>query len=96
MKMFRQMQQQMEKIQKELGETTLETTAGGGAVKVSITGDQRVTAIKVDPAALEPGDAEFLGDMLLAAVNDAIQQSQALAKKKLSVLTGGLNIPGLG
>ena len=96
MKMYRQMQQQMQKIQQELGETTIETSSGGGAITVSITGDQRITSIKIDPQTLDPPDPELLGDMLVAAVNEALQQSQELAKKKLGVLTGGLNIPGLG
>ena len=96
MKMFRQFQRQMEKVQDELKQMTVEATAGGGAVKVVATGDQRVVSIDIDPSVIDPEDAEFLSEMILVAVNDAMEQSQELAKSKLGGLTGGLNIPGLG
>jgi DNA-binding YbaB/EbfC family protein len=96
MKMFRQFQKQMEKVQNELQEMTVEASAGGGAITVVATGDQRIVSIDIDPSAVDPEDAELLADMLMVAVNDAIEQSQALAKSKLGGLTGGLNIPGLG
>ena len=96
MKMFRQFQKQMEKVQEELKAMTVEATAGGGAVKVVATGDQRVVSIDIDPAVIDPEDAEFLSEMILVAVNDAMEQSQELAKSKLGGLTGGLKIPGLG
>ncbi len=95
MKMVRQMQQQMEKIQEELRQTTLEATAGGGAVTVVVTGDQRIESIVIDPAAVDPAEADLLADMITAAVNEALEKSQALANTKLGALTGGLNIPGL-
>ncbi|MYD94181.1 MAG: YbaB/EbfC family nucleoid-associated protein [Chloroflexi bacterium] len=96
MKMFRQFQKQMEKVQEELKQMTVEATAGGGAVKVVATGDQRVVSIDIDPSVIDPEDAEFLSEMILVAVNDAMEQSQELAKSKLGGLTGGLKIPGLG
>ncbi len=96
MKMFRQFQKQMEKVQEELKTMTVEATAGGGAVKVVATGDQRVVSIDIDPSVIDPEDAEFLAEMILVAVNDAMEQSQELAKSKLGGLTGGLKIPGLG
>ena len=96
MKMFRQFQKQMEKVQEELKQMTVESTAGGGAVKVVATGDQRVVSIDIDPSVIDPEDAEFLSEMILVAVNDAMEQSQELAKSKLGGLTGGLKIPGLG
>ena len=96
MKMLRQFQQQMQKIQDELKQTTLTTTAGGGAITVVITGDQHIESISIDPAAIDPEDPELLADMITAAINEAIEESQGLAKQKLGVLTGGLNIPGLG
>lgn len=96
MKMFRQFQKQMEKVQDELKQMTVEATAGGGAVKVVATGDQRVVSIDIDPSVIDPEDAEFLSEMILVAVNDAMEQSQELAKGKLGGLTGGLKIPGLG
>lgn len=96
MKMFRQFQKQMEKVQDELKAMTVEATAGGGAIKVVATGDQRIVSIDIDPSAVDPEDAELLADMIMVAVNDAIEQSQELAKSKLGGLTGGLKIPGLG
>ena len=85
----------MEKIQAELAEQTLEVSSGGGVVTVTITGDQKIRAIKVDPEAVDPEDVEMLEDLLTAAVNEALAESQALAGEKLGALTGGLKIPGL-
>jgi DNA-binding YbaB/EbfC family protein len=95
MAMFQRMQQQMLKIQEELAKETLETTAGGGAVTVTITGQLKVQAVKIKPEVIDPDDAEMLEDLVLAAVNDAIQKSQELQAKRLSALTGGMKIPGL-
>jgi len=75
---------------------TVEATSGGGAVTVVATGDQRVVSVDIDPAVIDPDDADFLAEMILVAVNDAMEQSQELAKSKLGGLTGGLKIPGLG
>ena len=96
MKMFRQFQKQMEKVQEELKAMTVEATAGGGAVTVVAAGDQRLVSIDIDRAIIDPEDSEFLEELILVAVNDAMEQSQELAKSKLGGLTGGLKIPGLG
>ena len=96
MKMFRQFQKQMEKVQDELKSMTVEASAGGGTITVVATGDQRIVSLDIDPSAVDPEDAELLADMIMVAVNDAIEQSQELAKSKLGGLTGGLKIPGLG
>ena len=95
MAMFQKMQQQMLKIQEQLGKETIEATAGGGAVTVTITGQLKVQAIKIDPEALDPDDVEMLQDLLVTAFNDAVAKSQDLQAKRLSVLTGGMKIPGL-
>ncbi len=95
MAMFERMQRQMLKIQEDLSKETLETTAGGGAVTVTITGQLKVQAVKIKPEVIDPDDAEMLEDLVLAAVNDAIQKSQELQAKRLSALTGGMKIPGL-
>ena len=105
MKMLRQMQQKMTKIQEELGRETVESTAGGGAVKVVMTGHQQVQAIEIMPEVLESaltpeGDVDedgmaMLQDLLVAAVNDAVHKSQELANRRLSAITGGMNFPGL-
>lgn len=95
MKMMRRLQQQMEKAREELQAATLEVVSGGGAVKITITGEQHIESIEIDPAAIDLDDPELLADLICVAVNEAIDQSQDLAKQKLGGLTGGLNIPGL-
>ena len=94
-KLLRQMQAQLAKIQEELAAATVEGTAGGGAVKVVMTGQQRVRAVQLDPAALDPEDVELLQDMIVAAMNEALAKSQELAARRLSALTGGLKLPGM-
>ena len=94
-KLLQQMQAQMLKIQKELGEQTVEATAGGGAVKIVITGQQRVQAVTLDATVVDPDDVEMLQDLMVAAFNEALQKSQELAATRMSALTGGLKIPGL-
>jgi DNA-binding YbaB/EbfC family protein len=94
--MIRQAQKQMaqlQKIQEELETLTVEGTAGGGAVKVVMTGKQMVESVTIDPEAAE--EVDLLQDMVLAAVNDASVKAQELAAEKMSVVTGGMNIPGL-
>ena len=93
--MMRQAQKQLaqlQKIQEELETLTVEGTAGGGAVKVTITGKQIVESVTIEPEAAE--EVELLQDMVLAAVNDASNKAQELAAQKMSVVTGGMNIPG--
>lgn len=92
---IQKMQEDMLKEQEALADETLEVSAGGGAVTVEITGHQRVTKIIIKPEVIDPDDAEMLGDLIMAAVNQAIEQSQALAAQRLEGLTGGLNLPGL-
>jgi nucleoid-associated protein EbfC len=95
MKMMQQMQARLEKIQQELEEAQVEGTAGGGAVRVTANGLRTVTSIKIDPDAVDPADTEILEDMILAAINEAMTQAEALSQEKMGALTGGLNIPGL-
>ena len=95
MRQAQQLQQRLAKMQQELEEATVEATAGGGMVRAVVTGKQTVTAITIDPAAVDPDDLEVLEEMVMAAVNEALQKSQEMAQQKLGALTGGLNIPGL-
>jgi len=95
MAMFERMQRQMVKIQEELAKETVEASAGGGAVKATMTGQQKLVSIVIDPEVVDPEDVEMLQDLVVAAVNDALVKSQELQAKRLSVLTGGLKIPGL-
>jgi DNA-binding YbaB/EbfC family protein len=90
-----QLQAKLAKAQEELGNMTVEATSGGGAVKVVIDGHQKVHSIEISPEAVDAGDVELLQDLVMAAVNEAITKSQELVNKRLSSLTGGLNIPGL-
>ncbi len=82
----------MQKIQEELESLTVEGSAGGGAVKVVMTGKQIVESVTIEPEAAE--EVDLLQDMVLAAVNDASSKAQELAAQKMSVVTGGMNIPG--
>ena len=93
--MMRQAQKQLaqlQKIQEELETMTVEGSAGGGAVKVVMTGKQIVESVTIEPEAAE--EIDLLQDMVLAAVNDASTKAQELAAQKMSVVTGGMNIPG--
>jgi DNA-binding YbaB/EbfC family protein len=90
-----ELQARLAKAQKELAEATVEATAGGGAVTVTVTGQQQFKSIKIAPEAINPDDVEMLQDLVLAAVNEAIAKSQELAAERMSKVTGGLKIPGL-
>lgn len=96
--MVRQMQKlqkKMEEAQEKVDKMEIETSAGGGMVKVTINGKREILSIKLDPEVLDPDDSEMLEDMLLVAVNDAIKQAEELNESEMGKLTGGLNIPGL-
>lgn len=90
MNQMQQMQEQMATAQSALENETLTVTAGGGAISIVITGHQRVQAITVNADLLNPEDVEMLQDMLVAGVNAAIEQSQALAAERMEGITGGL------
>ncbi|MFZ5909882.1 MAG: YbaB/EbfC family nucleoid-associated protein [Chloroflexota bacterium] len=90
MAQLQRMQQQLAEAQAALAEETVTATAGGGAIKVTMTGDQKCRAVVIDPALLEDADAEMLQDLVLSAVNLALDQSRELAAQKLGPLAGGL------
>ncbi|MSQ07232.1 MAG: YbaB/EbfC family nucleoid-associated protein [Dehalococcoidia bacterium] len=94
MRQAQRLQAQLAKIQEELETLTAEGSAGGGVVKVVMTGKQVVQTVTIAPEAAE--ELELLQDLVLAAVNDAFAKTQELAAKKMAVVTGGMNIPGLG
>lgn len=94
-KKIQQLQQQMTETQDNLSEEVIEVSAGGGAITISITGDQRLKNIIIDPDVVDPDDVEMLQDLVLAAVNEALEKSQSLASERMQGLTGGLDIPGL-
>jgi len=95
MKQAKIMQKKIQGIKKELEEMEFEASAGGGAVKVRINGSQEIIGVDIDKEMVKPGDLDMIEDMVMVALNDAIKQSKDEARKKMSVLTGGMNIPGL-
>jgi len=95
MKQAQKMQAKMAQVQEDLKNEVLDVSAGGGMVKVTITGDLQVKSIVIDPAAIDPDDAEMLQDMVTAAVNEAIRSAQELAASRMGEVTNGVNIPGL-
>jgi DNA-binding YbaB/EbfC family protein len=96
MQQIQKLQQDMMQAQEALGQETVTVTAGGGAITVVITGHQQVESIQIDPEVVDPEDVEMLQDLIVAAMNEAVEKSRELAAERLSGLTGGLNIPGLG
>jgi DNA-binding YbaB/EbfC family protein len=95
MQQAQKLQEKLAKAQQELSETTLEVSSGGGAVTVTVNGQQQIKSIKISPEVVDPDDVEMLEDLVLSAISEAISQSQELAAKQLGGLTGGLKIPGL-
>lgn len=87
---LQKLQEQLQITQEQLAEETVTASSGGGVVKVTVTGDQRCTAVEIDPQLLEDVDAEMLQDLVLAAVNSALDQSRQLAAERLGPLAGGL------
>jgi hypothetical protein len=95
MKQAQQLQSKMVKLQEEMASKTVETTSGGGMVKVVANGKQQVVSIEIEKEVVDPEDVEMLQDLVLSAVNDALIKSQEMVSQEMSKLTGGLNIPGL-
>jgi len=89
-RMAMQMQQDMARIQAELAETEVGGSAGGGVVRAVVTGKQELRSITIDPGAVDPADVEMLQDLVVAAVNDALETSRRLAEKQMAAVTGGL------
>ena len=95
LKKAQQLQEKMAKLQEELSEKTVETSAGGGMVTVIATGKQEIASIKIDPEVVNQEDVEMLEDLVLAAVNDALFQAKQMVNEEMTKLTGGVTIPGL-
>jgi len=95
MAQMRKMQQEMEKAQEELANTVVTGTAAGDTVKVEMTCDHRVKAVKIAVEAIDPADAETLEDLLVVACNDALKKADETAQSRMGRVTGGLRIPGL-
>ncbi|MCA1794499.1 MAG: YbaB/EbfC family nucleoid-associated protein [Desulfotignum sp.] len=95
MKQAQQLQKKMLKAQQDLATKTVEASAGGGMVKVVANGSQKIESIVLEKEVVDPEDVEMLQDLVLAAVNDALNKSQEMMSAEMGKLTGGLNIPGL-
>ena len=90
-----QLQQRLAKAQEELGQETTEASVGGGVVTVVVTGKQKLQSVKIDPAAVDPQDVAMLEDLVLAAVNEAMDRAQEMATSRLNAVTDGMKIPGI-
>lgn len=95
MKQAQKLQSKMLKLQEELAEKTVETSAGGGMIKVVANGRQQIVSIAIDKEVVDPEDVEMLQDLILAAVNDALNKAQEMVAGEMSKLTGGFNLPGM-
>jgi DNA-binding YbaB/EbfC family protein len=88
-------QQELVRVQDELGSVMVDGSAGGGVVNAVVTGKQELISVTIDPSAVDPEDVDMLQDLIVAAVNDALGNSRRLAEERMSAVTGGLQIPGL-
>lgn len=95
LKQAQKMQAKMQAIQDQASLETVEATAGGGMVTATVYGDLKLKSIAIDPEAIDPDDIDMLQDMIVAAVNQGIEDAQAMVNQKMSTVTGGMNIPGL-
>jgi DNA-binding YbaB/EbfC family protein len=95
LRMLQEMQSRMIKLQEQLGEEIVTGSAGGGAVTCQVTGLQQLKSISIKPEAVDPNDLAMLEDLIVLAVNDGMAKAKELYAQRLSVLTGGIRIPGL-
>lgn len=96
LKQAQQMQARLAKVQDEVAEMRTEASAGGGVVKVVTVGTSSIESIEINPEVVDAADVELLQDLIMAAVNEALESAQKTAQDKMSAVTGGMNIPGLG
>lgn len=92
---LQKLQEEIARTQEKLGDENVEVTVGGGMIKAVMTGRQQLLSVTIAPEAVDPDDVEMLQDLIVAAINEAIERSQELAAGQMSSLTGGLGIPGL-
>lgn len=91
-----QAQEMLAKAQAELAAATVEGSAGGGAVRVTMSGEQKITAIKIEPEVVDPEDVDMLQDLIMAAIGDAAEKAAEMQSQSFGAITGGLGLPGLG
>ena len=90
-----QLQKRLNEAQEALENESVEASSGGGVVTATVNGKQKLLSVRIDPAAVDPDDVSMLEDLVLAAVNEAMDKAQELASRRLGAITGGMNIPGL-
>lgn len=95
LKHAQKLQTEVMKLQNQLADETVESTSGGGMVKVVANGKQQVVSIQIEKEVVDPEDVDMLQDLILAAVNDALAKSQEMVSERIGKLTGGLNLPNL-
>ncbi len=95
LKQAQKMQEEMERVQSELEEKTVEAAAGGGVVKVVANGKKELLSVEISPEAVDPDDVETLQDLIMVAVNEAVKKADDMMAEGMGTITGGLNIPGL-
>lgn len=95
MKKVQKLQADMAKLQEELKERTIETTVGGGAVTVIVSGKKEIVSVKIDPKAVDPDDVEMLEDLLVAAVNEGMRKIDEMTETEMGKVTGGMKLPGM-
>jgi DNA-binding YbaB/EbfC family protein len=94
-RMAQQMQQNMLRVQEELGSTVVDGSSGGGVVRAQVTGKQELVSVTIDPSVVDPSDVDMLQDLVVAAINDALRTSRQVAEEKMAAVTGGLRLPGM-
>ncbi len=95
LKQAQQLQSKMQALQEELAKRTVTAQAGGGMVEATVNGRQEVLSLRIDPEVVSPEDVDMLQDLILAAVNEALNRSRELAAQEMGKLTGGLGLPGM-
>jgi len=95
MKQAQVMQKRMAQLQEDLEQRRIEASSGGGMVTAVVSGKQQLVSLRIDPKAVDPDDVEMLQDLVVAAISEALKQSQKLAQEEMGKITGGMNLPGL-
>lgn len=95
LKKVQKMQADMVKMQEDLKSRTVETTVGGGAVSVVVSGKKELKSIKINPSAVDPEDVEMLEDLIISAVNEGMRQVDEMTEKEMAKVTGGMKLPGM-
>ena len=95
LKQAQELQKQMMKVQQEVESSIVESTSGGGVVRVTVTGKMTLESVKISKDVVDPDDVEMLEDLIQAAINEGFAKAQKMASDKMNAITGGMNIPGL-